>query len=141
MRSYEHHYSEVDFENSHWPEAEGDPAFVAVTTYHIKVGSWQAFNAAKADISQIAINNGWAEAGHAWGWTSAVNGPASVSLAIPESNYADLAGPDPSFFQFLSEHLGSEDEARAKFAALTDATKHITYEIYAHRPDLSSISD
>jgi len=138
VAGYKHHFSEVDFENSHWPEAAADFRFVGVTTWMIKPGGWQEFDAVKGEISQIAINKGWASDEHQWGWSSAVDGAQSMSLSIPFTNYADMTSPDPSFFEFLTEQLGSEEAAANKFAAMNDATEKSSYQIYMRRPDLST---
>lgn len=138
VASYEHHFSEVDFENSHWPEEMSDLMFVGVATYWIKPGAWQQFQAAKNELSQLAMNNGWANDEHHWAWTSAVDGHSTVSIVFPYVNWADMADPDPSFFEFLTEQLGSAEAAAAKFAPMNDATKSTSYTIYTRRPDLST---
>lgn len=138
VKGYEHHFSELDFENSHWSEEMSDPKFVGVTTWMIKPGGWQQFDSVKSEISQLAINNGWASDEHQWGWSSGVNGRPQVSLVIPHAGYADMAPSDPSFFQFLSEQLGSAEAAAQKFAAMSEASEKTYYEIFMHRPDLST---
>lgn len=138
VTGYEHSYSEIDFANSHWPtEEEGPVRFVGVTTFKLKPGAEQAFNATKAELSQIALNNGWAD-DHHWAWVTSVNGKPRVGLVIPFSNYADMAPPEQSFAEFLSEQLGSAEAAGAKLAGFSEATYGSSYEIYTHRPDLSS---
>jgi len=139
--NYGHHYSMVDYVNSHWP-GDTEHKFVGVTTYEIAPGSGQAFDAAKAELSQAALTGGWSEAGHRWAWSSAVDGENSVSLAIPHENFADMAEPDPTLYQFMSKHMGSEEAASESFARFTAAISGSSYKIYAHRPDLSmSMSD
>lgn len=140
VANYGHHYSMVDFANSHWPEGTGYK-FVGVTSYEIAPGSGQAFDAAKAELSQAALTGGWSETGQAWAWSSSVDGEYSVSLAIPHENYADMAQPDPTFFEYLSEHMGSAEAAQEAFGRFTAATEGSSYKIYAHRPDMSSASE
>jgi hypothetical protein len=137
VSNYGHHFSEVDFENSNWPDEGSEVKFVGVTSYRIKPGAGQQFDAAKNELSQIALNEGWAEAGHNWAWSSSVDGPTTVNLVIPHENYADMANPDPTFFQFLSQHLGSEEAAAEIFQRFTGATKGAEYTIYTHRADMS----
>jgi len=137
VASYEHHFEEMDFENSYWPDGSEPVKFVGVTTYKIKADGWQAFNAAKDELSQIAINNGWASDGRRWAWVWSVDGKPTVGLAIPFENYADMTDPDPSYFEFLSGQIGPE-EAAAKFEAFTAATRGSSYQIYTYRPDLST---
>ncbi|MDX1556280.1 MAG: hypothetical protein R3212_09660 [Xanthomonadales bacterium] len=138
VSGYEHDFETIDFENSHWPEDMAEPKFVGVTTHKLKSGSGQQFNAVKDELSQIAKNHGWSEQGHEWAWVESVNGKYSVSLAIPHMDYADMADPDPSFFEFLSGHLGSDEAAAAKFEAFSSAIEGSYYEIYTHYPDLST---
>jgi hypothetical protein len=137
VASYEHHFEQIDFENSYWPDGSETIKFVGVTTYKIKADGWQAFNGAKDELSQIAINNGWASEGRRWAWVWSVDGRPTVSLAIPYENYADMTDPDPSFFEFLSGQIGAE-EAAAKFGAFTAATEGSRYHVYTSRPDLST---
>jgi hypothetical protein len=137
VASYEHHFEQIDFENSYWPDGEETIKFVGVTTYDISAGSWQTFDAAKNELSQIAINNGWASDEHRWAWISSVDGPTTISLGIPFENYADMTDPEPSFFDFLSGQIGPEAAAE-KFAAFTGATDGSHYQIYTHRPELST---
>lgn len=136
VANYGHHFTLVDFANSNWPQGT-EARFVGVTTYDIKPGSGQQFNAAMSELSQIAKNDGWAEAGNAWAWSSAIDGSNVVSLVIPHANYADMAPPDPTFYQFLSESLGSEEAASEIFQRFTGATSGSNYKIYTHRADLS----
>ncbi len=139
VSSYEHDFESIDFANSHWPDDMGEPKFVGVTTYKIKTGAGQQFSAVVEELSQIAKNHGWAEQGHEWAWVESINGKYTVGIAIPHANYADMEAPDPNFYQFLAEHLGSEEAAAAKFQAVNAATDGSYYDIYMHRPDLSSL--
>ncbi|HKJ16159.1 MAG TPA: hypothetical protein VJ984_02260 [Xanthomonadales bacterium] len=137
VSSYGHHYSTLDFANSNWPDDGSEINFVGVTSYQIKTGHSAQFEAVKAELSQIALNEGWAQAGHHWAWTSSVDGANTVNLAVPHENFASMATPDPDFFQFLSQHLGSEEAAAGIFQRFTDATDGSDYTIYRHRSDLS----
>lgn len=137
VSSYGHHYSTVDFANSNWPEDAGNHQFVGVTDYQVKNGHGQAFELVKGELSQIALNEGWAEAGHHWAWTAAVDGPNTVHLVIPHENYADMAAPEQTFFQFLSEHLGSDEAAAEIFQRFNAATDGSEYNIFRHRTDMS----
>lgn len=136
VKGYEHDYSEMDFENSHWPDSGDTPKYVGVTTYKLAPGGWRNFNSAKTELSRIAIDNGWANDEHRWAWSSSVNGYPSVSIVFPYDNYADMASPDPSFFDFLSEQVGA-DKAAELFQQMNSGTKGSYYTIYTHRPDLS----
>lgn len=136
VKGYEHDFEEMDFENSHWPDGAASPKYVGVTTYKIAPGGWRAFNSAKAELSRIAIDNGWASDEHRWAWSSLVNGHPSVSIVFPYDDYADMTTPDPSFYDFLSEQVGAE-KAGELFQRMNSATKGSYYQIYAHRPDLS----
>lgn len=138
VSGYEHDFETIDFENSHWPDDMGQPKFVGVTTYKVKHGASQQFSAIAAELSQIAKEHGWAEQGHEWAWVNSVNGKNTVAIAIPHMNYADMEMPDPTFYQFLAEHLGSEEAAAGKFEEINASTDGSYYDIYTHYPDLSS---
>lgn len=137
VKGYEHDFEEVDFENSHWPEDSGPFKYVGVTTYTVAPGGGPAFREARTKLSQAAINEGWASDEHLWSWISSVNGHPSIALVIPFKNYADMAAPEPNFYEFLSEALGA-DETQALFEQVSSNTKSTHYDIYTHRPDLST---
>ena len=136
LKGHRHDFEEIDFENSHWPDDAPTPMFVGVTSYEIKPGQWQPVNAAKAEISQ-ALLDGWATDGRIWAWVSSISGAPRMHLVVPFENYADMAQPDPTVYQFLSEKLGAE-KSGALFQQFSGGTKGSTYEIYSHRPDLST---
>jgi hypothetical protein len=137
VNSYEHDFEEFDFANSHWPQEGPEPMFVGVTEYEIKPGMYPVVNAAKAELSQLGINEGWASDSRTWAWSSAVNGATRISLVIPFENYTDMVEPDPTYFEFLVEQLG-EERAMKLFEKFNSGVASISYHIYTHRPDLST---
>lgn len=138
VSSYEHGFSEIDMAHSNWPsDEEGPIKFVGVTSFKLKPGGRQQFQATLAELSQIALNNGWADE-HNWAWAMIVNGKPTVNLVFPFKDYADMAPPEQSFFEFLSERLGSDEAAAAKLAGFSESTYGSTYQIYRHRPELST---
>lgn len=137
VKGYEHDFEETDFENSHWPEDSGPFKYVGVTTYKLAPGGWSAVSAARREISQAAINEGWASDENRWAWALSVNGHPSIALVVPFKNYADMAEPEPNFYQFLGEAIG-EDETQALFEKFSSGTKGSHYEIYTYRPELST---
>lgn len=137
VEGYGHDFEEIDFENSHWPEDSGPVKYVGVTTYKFAPGGRSAVTEARSKMSQAALNEGWASDEHRWAWVSSVNGHPSIALVLPYKNYADMAEPEPNFYQFLNETLG-QDETQALFEQFSSGIKSTHYEIYTHRPDLST---
>jgi hypothetical protein len=135
---YGHYFSEVDLDHSHWGDSGQAIKYVGVTNYTIEPGKGAAFNAARAELSQIAINQGWAE-NHRWAWMDQVGGEPVVSLAVPFANFADMGDDEQTFRSFLVEQAG-EEGAEELMERLGDSIESSNYEIWAHRPDLSTSS-
>jgi len=45
-------------------------------------------------MSQVALNDGWAEKGHEWLWVVRTDGEPAQAIVFPDSNYADMAPSD-----------------------------------------------
>ncbi len=140
VESMSHYYFEMDFANSHWPENLTAPAMAGVTEFSIAAGKVAQFHAARAELSQIALNQGWSAAGNHWSWADRIGGSPSVDLVIPFQNYADMASERQPFAAFLTEKMGAE-KAAALMEKITSAVTSSTYTIWVHRPDLSSSKD
>lgn len=133
-----HHYIEtIDQENSHWPDGERTqgPMF-GVTTWHWKEGAGMGPDEVRKAFSQAAKEGGWGD-NHEWLWLDRVGGKPVLALVTPYENYASMAPPDPSFFAYLAEHLGSEEEAAAMFDAFGKGFKGSDYTVWTHLPELS----
>jgi hypothetical protein len=140
IESMSHYYFEMDLANSHWPENLTAPAMVGVTEFSIATGKVAQFHAARAELSQIAINQGWSAAGNHWSWFDRIGGSPSVDLAIPFENYADMASDRQPFATFLTEKMGAE-KAAVLMEKISSGVTSSTYTIWVHRPDLSSSKD
>jgi hypothetical protein len=131
----------VDWSNSHWNEGADSSRLYGVTEWAIKGGHGAGFAAAREKMSQIAINQGWANTERNWAWMTTVGGRSTESIVIPYKNYADMAPGEESFFQFLSKHLGSEEAAGDLLKSLSAASWGSSYTVWEHRPDLSMSKD
>lgn len=135
-----HYFHEMDLANSHWPENLTSPAMVGVTEFSIAPGKVNQFHAARAELSQIAINQGWAAGGRHWVWTDRIGGEPSADLVVPFDNYASMTPGEQSIAGFLTEKLGAEGAA-ALMEKITSSVSSSSYTIWVHRPDLSSSKD
>lgn len=134
VASYEHYFDVIDHENSHWPADGGGWNFVGVTKWRPKSGEGMARRAALSKMTGTAKEHGWEGR---WVFMNSVGGPESLLLAVPFDNYADMAPPEVSFYEFMSEHLG-EEEAQAVFNQFSSSFWGSEYTIYRLRHDLST---
>lgn len=141
VAKYEHYFEQVDWDNSHWAEGSGPFRYFGVTEWTIKGGHNADFVAAREKMSQIAINQGWASADRNWIWTTSIGGKASQSIIVPYKNYADMAPGEQSFFEFLVDHLGSEEAAGELMNTFSSATQSTEYTVWELQPDLSMNED
>ena len=138
-----HHYIEsYDWENSHWPDDESTegPLFTAVER------KWKPSGGLKSDrarerMSQIALNEGWAEKGHQWLWVERLGGAPVQSLVLPDANYAEMAPSDEEFGPWLAEKVGSEEEASKIFQDWLSGFSAVSVTVWRHDPDLSTPAD
>jgi hypothetical protein len=135
VESYAHYFSQVDLDNSHWVSADQPVSLIGVTDYQVAAGKALKFAAARQEVSQIALNQGWA-ADHHWAWMEQIGGKPMVSLAIPFENYAAMATPGQDFMTFVAEKKGAE-AAAALFRRFASGISGSQYTIWMHRPDLS----
>lgn len=131
VERYEHHYSWVDMENSHWKD-DVSYQFVGVRTYYLKPDS-DVSDSVK-EISDLAKAMKW---DRSWGWTYNVTGSNELNLAFPFKNFADMQPPEPSFGKLAEKHLGSEEKVDEIFDRFSQSYSKTKYNIYRHRPELS----
>ncbi|MEJ8568172.1 hypothetical protein [Elongatibacter sediminis] len=137
VEHYGHYFYETDSANSHWTD-NGEPVrLVGVTEFYPAPGHSADFTAARTELSQVAIEQGWTEGGHRWAWLNRIGGKPVTILAVAYSNYAAMNPQDPSFYEFLSDHLGA-DRANALMKQLSGSTRGSKYSIWAHRADLTA---
>jgi hypothetical protein len=133
-----HHYLEVnDWKNSHMPEGAGPFKYYGVTTWTWKENAGPGPEQARAEMSQIALKDGWAEAGHHWLWLSRVGGKPMLMLVSPFENYADMAPDDPNFNQFMIDKMGSEEAVAALFDKFSSGFAGSSYTVWTEREDMA----
>ena len=133
----QHFFSEYDWSNSHWTGG-GDPyQFYAVTEWKVKPGQEADFSIAKKTMSQIALNQGWANTDRNWMWTTQIGGHPVNSMVVPHKNFADMAGGDVTFAEFLTKHLGSGEAASELLKKFSASTWGSEMTIWQHLPGLS----
>ena len=137
VASYAHYMDVVDWDNSHWPADSGEWNYVGVTRWNPKSGEGAARGEALSKMSSTAKENGWDER---WVWLTAVGGPNNLMLAVPYQNYADMAPPETSFYDFMVKHT-SEETAVSTFQAFENSFWGAEYTVYQLRRDLSTPRD
>ena len=137
-----HHYMEAfDWENSHWPDTGTDGPYFGVTSWKIKSGSGAAMESIRKQLSEMALENGWASDDNNWLWHSRIGGKPIQMIVSSYASYADMAPPEQSFFEFVAEQMGSEEEAAELFAAWGASFTGSDYTVWEHIPELSSAPD
>lgn len=136
VEKYAHYFDDMDLANSHWPDDDKPVNYLGVMEYFVAAGHGATLSAARSEISQIALNQGWSAAGHRWAWTERIGGEAMTALAVPFENYAAMQPGGETFVEFLIDHLGEEAamELQRKFASSISASK---YTIWRYRSDLA----
>lgn len=138
---YHHYIDSYDWENSHWPDdasTEG-PLFTEVLRKWKPAGG--ASNEARKRMSQVALNDGWAEKGHEWLWVNRTGGKPMQAIVFPRANYAEMAPTGDSFSGWLAEQVGSEEEAGEIIQTWLSGFSETIVTIWRHEPDLSTPSD
>jgi hypothetical protein len=134
-----HHYFEyMDWENSHWPDGMSDGPYYGVTSWNMKPNPGPGPREARIKMSQIAIENGWGDTDNQWLWHWRIGGENKLIIATPFDNFAEMAPPEQSFFEFVTEHMGSEEEAAALFDQFGSGFSGSDYTVWVHRPELST---
>jgi hypothetical protein len=134
---YEHYFEEIDWANSHWNPEAGSNSYFAVTEFTLKAGSAADFHAAREKMSQIAINQGWADDTRSWIWTTTIGGPPQVAVIVPYANFAGMARSANGFSDFLAQQLGSAEAAAQLMGQFSEATWGSDYQVWVHEKSLS----
>jgi hypothetical protein len=141
VNHYHHYIESYDWKNSHWPDSESTegPLFIEVARKWRPdaVGS----NKARERMSQIALNDGWAEKGYEWLWVNRMGGAPTQSIVFPNSNYADMAPTGDDFGAWLAEQVGSEEEATKIFKAWLSGFSETNTTVWRYDPSISTPSD
>ena len=136
-----HHYLETsDWDNSHWPTTGTSGPYYGVTSWTDKQGRDPAASAALEKMSQLAITEGWASDENNWLWLSRVGGDDTTALASSFSNYAGMAPPEQSFYEFAVEKLG-DDEAAEMFDAFGNGFDDADYTVWKLDESISTPVD
>ena len=136
-----HHYLETfDWENSHWPDEGTSGPYYGVTSWTNKQGRDSDSSDAKAKMSRLAIDEGYADDDNNWLWMSRIGGDAMTMIVSSFDNYADMAPDEQSFAEWAAEKMG-EEEADELFEDFGEGFEDSDYTIWVHDPELSTPSD
>jgi hypothetical protein len=131
----------TDYENSHWPQdGSASGPYFGVTTWKLKMNAGSGGRDARVKISQAAIESGWGDQGRQWLWISRIGGEPTLMLVNSFENYADMAPPEPNFYDFMSETMGKE-ELDALFQEFGSDFASADYTIWMYEEDLSTPGD
>lgn len=136
---YHHYLDRNDWENSHWPEGSDGP-YYGVTSWTLKEDAGQGPSEARKQFSQTAKKEGWGEAGdgHNWLWLERIGGKDVLALVISFESFADMAPDEPSFFEFLSEKMGSPEAASEMFEKFGAGFASSDYTVWVYDADIST---
>ncbi|MDJ0906739.1 MAG: hypothetical protein QNI96_12015 [Woeseiaceae bacterium] len=137
-----HYFEETDRENSYWPEgdATGGP-YYWVTTLKWNADTGPGPGEAREKISQLALEHGWGEAGNNWLWVTRVGGAPMVMIVGASSDFAGMADPDPDFYTFMTEKMGSSDELDELFAQYRAGMKSVNSSLWRRDESISTPED
>ena len=138
---YHHYFDTMDWENSHWPEGEDTGPYYGVTSWVWKENAGPGPSEARKKFSQIALKEGWAESGKKWLWHERIGGKGKLMIAIPFSDFADMAPPEQSFFEFMMEQMDSEEEVMELFNTFGSGFSSSDYTVWVHDQNLSAPDD
>ncbi len=134
VADYRHYMDRFDWQNSHWPAEGEDWNYVGVTRWNPKPGEGMTRYTVRKKMSEIAKENGW---DGRWLWINPVGGATSLVLATPFKDYADMAPPETSFYDFLVKHT-SDEEAASMLQTFEGSFWSSEYVIFERRRDLST---
>jgi hypothetical protein len=127
-----HHYFETsDWANSHWPDEGTNGPYYMVSTWTTKQGAGPAAGEARKRMSQLALNEGWADGDYNWLWFSREVGDEKMLLVSSFETYEAMAPPEQSFFEFAAEQMGEEESAAVfdAFGAGFDDVEHTIWKL------------
>lgn len=132
VEKYKHNFGELDMDNSQWGEGV-DASYVGVTYRTVISGKGSQARAAVSAMSKMAKENNWP---YNWSWSTPVGGEYEIMLATPFKDFASMAPPEETFYQFAKKHM-SEKKADEMFKQYNDSFSNSHYSIWRHRKDLS----
>jgi hypothetical protein len=137
---YNRHFESTDMQNSYWPAGEGNGPYYGVTTWTRKEGASPASEEARVKMSQIGLTEGWASIENNWVWLLRETGKPQLLLVTSYESFADMAPPEESFFEFLTEMKGPE-EATTILDAFYSGFSASDYTVWMRNAELSAAID
>ena len=87
----------------------------------------------------MAIKEGWAE-GHNWLWLRPIGGEQRLALVNSMESLAELAPEENTFFEFISEKMGSAEEAMKMFDQFGSSFASSDFTVWMHDTAISTPS-
>lgn len=105
--SIESMITQVDTTISRWPADWDAINFVTSTTYRVRPATREQFFADVRTAHATLTAAGWTN-NYAWAMPVSGGTPGEVWIAGFHTNWADMAEPDPNFFQVMTKQLGEK---------------------------------
>ena len=138
---YHHYIERSDMENSHWPEDGTGGPYYGVTTWSYKPWSGPAPDEARKKLAQTALENGWASDDNNWMWLTREIGAPKLMIVSSYASFAEMEPPEQSFFEFITEQMGSAEEASEVFTVFNSGFSGSDFTIWEYNEALSTPSD
>lgn len=137
---YHHYIDTYDWKNSHWPDDETTegPLYIEVTRKWKSDKTGWLSNEAKKLMSQVALNDGWAEKGYVWLWVDRMGGEPVQAFVTPRANYAEMA-PGEEFGDWLYQQVGGMSGEITDLYISGFSETNVT--VWRHDPEISTPSD
>ncbi|MEE4293123.1 MAG: hypothetical protein V2I79_04050 [Xanthomonadales bacterium] len=134
---YGHYFTRLNWSDSNVGGDWSGYRYFAVTEFETKAGMAGQFDAAREALSQIAINNGWANEERPWVWSSSIANPGNESIVVPHKRLGDMDRDEQSFFNFLVKVMGSEEAAEELLGRFGNAVAGQEFQIWERHADYS----
>ena len=135
---YHHYIDSNDWENSHWPDGSDGP-YYGVTSWRLKENAGPGSDEMRKTFSQLAIKEGWAEE-HNWLWLSPIGGEPKLAIVTSMESLADLAPDETTFPEFVTEKMGSAEDAMKMFEQFGSGFASSDYTVWMHDTEISTPS-
>ena len=90
---YEHYFSAVDFDNSHWNDDAGEASTLfGVTEWYVAPGKSGDFNDMKEKMSTMAKEQGWASEETNWSWYTRIGGKPVEAIVPAGKDFLRVRG-------------------------------------------------
>lgn len=131
---YQHFVSVLDPQHSKW-QASDDYRYFGVSSLVLRPGGWLDMLAGLDKIHTALVDKKWPMS-YSIQWS--MGGESPILFIVPFRSYAEMAEPEPSMVQLITEALGSKEAAVAALKQFEGSFEREYYTVYLLRADLST---